>query len=275
MQDVRNRTLRDGGGIVSCVDPVGDFGPVIISLSVTIDCTGTGATLGAFGGDNGITINTAGIFVVLRGLTINSSDGFFGISGVSVSDGAIVQIEQCRFAAFNANAAIAVNFVPSSGSGQLIINDSTIFHSGTGSKGGGIVIKPQGTASARVILNRVVVTGGVFGIAVDGSASTAGINMTIADSVAGGNSQDGIVATTTAGHSPIGVMVKNTKSSNNGSFGIRSIGPNVTVRVSNSTVIGNGTGLASASGGALLTFGNNEVRANGSDGAFSGPVALQ
>jgi hypothetical protein len=29
------------------------------------------------------------------------------------------------------------------------------------------------------------------------------------------------------------------------------------------------------SNGALLTFGTNKVRANGVDGAFSGPVALQ
>jgi hypothetical protein len=69
-------------------------------------------------------------------------------------------------------------------------------------------------------------------------------------------------------------MVKNTKSVNN-SIGIRSIGPNVTVRVDGSSVIGNGTGLSFSSGGALLTFGNNEVQANGTNGAFSGPVALQ
>jgi hypothetical protein len=48
----------------------------------------------------------------------------------------------------------------------------------------------------------------------------------------------------------------------------------VTVRVDGSSVIGNSTGL-SFSGGALLTFGNNAVRANDIDGAFSGPVALQ
>jgi hypothetical protein len=61
----------------------------------------------------------------------------------------------------------------------------------------------------------------------------------------------------------------------NNSIGIRSIGPNVTVRVNGSTVTGNGTGLSALSGGALLTYGNNAVNANGSDGAFSGPVGLQ
>ena len=50
------------------------------------------------------------------------------------------------------------------------------------------------------------------------------------------------MATTSGGGAQIGVMVKNTKSTNNG-FGIRSLGPNVTVRVDGSSVIGNGTGL--------------------------------
>jgi hypothetical protein len=49
----------------------------------------------------------------------------------------------------------------------------------------------------------------------------------------------------------------------------------VTVRVDGSGIIGNGTGLSVSGGGALLTFGNNAVRANGTDGAFSGPVGLQ
>jgi hypothetical protein len=61
----------------------------------------------------------------------------------------------------------------------------------------------------------------------------------------------------------------------NNAIGIRSIGPNVTVRVDGSSVMGNSTGLSFSSGSALLTYGNNAVNSNGSDGAFSGPVALQ
>jgi hypothetical protein len=98
--------------------------------------------------------------------------------------------------------------------------------------------------------------------------------MTVADSMIGGNANDGIIATTPSGGAPIGIMVKNTKSVNN-AFGIRSLGPNVTVRASNLTITGNGTGLSFGGGGSLLTFGNNEVRANGTDGAFSGTVGLQ
>jgi hypothetical protein len=128
--------------------------------------------------------------------------------------------------------------------------------------------------SSFVNLERVTVNGNAFGIAADGTGSTAGINMTIADSMVGGNSQDGIIAVTPSGGAPIGVMVTNTKSVNN-TFGIRSIGPNVTVRVKNSDIMGNTTGLSFSGGGAILTYGNNAVNTNGADGAFSGPVALQ
>jgi hypothetical protein len=114
--------------------------------------------------------------------------------------------------------------------------------SGTGD---GIVISPVSGGSARVNLERATINGNAFGIAADGTGSTGGINMTIADSMIGGNVQDGIIATTPSGGAPIGIMVKNSKTVNN-AFGIRSLGPNVTVRASNSTITGNGPALASA-----------------------------
>jgi len=92
--------------------------------------------------------------------------------------------------------------------------------------------------------------------------------------VSSANLNDGIIATTPAGGAPIGVMVTNTKSLNNG-FGIRSLGPNVTVRVKNSDVIGNVTGLGFSGGGALQSYGNNSVDANATNGAFSGPIPLK
>jgi hypothetical protein len=123
-------------------------------------------------------------------------------------------------------------------------------------------------------LDRVNVSANTFGVAADGSESTGGINMTVKDSVMASNINDGVIATTSAGGAPIGVMVSNSAVTNNG-FGIRSLGLNVTVRVENTKVIGNGTGLSFSGSGLLLTAGNNMVQANGSNGAFSGPVPLQ
>src|SRR5260370_32595013 len=161
---------------------------------------------------------------------------------------------RCASTSENWPAEAGISFQPNSAS-KLSVTDTVISNFGSGT-GGGIVINPQSGGTAQVNLERVTVNGNAFGIAADGSNSTGGINMTIADSMIGGNSQDGIIATTPGGGAPIGVMVTNSKSVNN-AIGIPSIGPNVTVRVENSKVIGNGTGVTPLHRRALLTFGNN------------------
>jgi hypothetical protein len=167
-----------------------------------------------------------------------------------------------------------ISFTPN-GAAKLIVNDSMIAGNGNGdAAGAGILVKPQPGGSAQVAIERVNVSGNLFGIAFDGSGSTGGINATIADSVLASNKQDGVVATTSSGHAPIGVMVRATRSANN-AYGIRSIGPTVTMRVEGSTVTGNGTGLAASGGGALLSLGGNAVQANGAKGAFTGSLALE
>jgi hypothetical protein len=205
--------------------------------------------------------------VTLEGLQID------GAGGIRFDSGGQLHIVRCVITNGNASSVNAgVKFQPSSAS-KLSVTDTVISNMGSGA-GGGIIINPASGGSARVNLERVTVNGNAFGIAADGSNSTAGINMTIADSMVGGSSQDGILAVTPGGGAPIGVYVKNTKSVNN-TFGIRSIGPNVTVRVDGSSVMGNSTGLSFSGGGAILTYGNNAVNTNGIDGSFSGPVALQ
>ncbi|MPZ55754.1 MAG: hypothetical protein GEU91_04495 [Rhizobiales bacterium] len=54
--------------------------------------------------------------------------------------------------------------------------------------------------------------------------------------------------------------------------GIRSQGSGATVRINNSTITHNGTGLSSVNGGKLISFGNNAIRDNDTNGA---PTATQ
>ncbi len=204
--------------------------------------------------------------VTLEGLHFNGGKGVF------FNSGAHLHIVRCVFTNGNSAGSDGIRF-QSERPGKLSVTDTVISNMGSGT-GGGIVINPRSGGTARVNLERVTINGNAFGIAVDGSSSTGGINMTIADSMIGGNAQDGIIATTPAGGAPIGVYLKNTKSVNN-AFGVRSIGAGVTVRVDSSSIIGNVTGLSFSGGGALLSFGNNSVEANGVNGSFSGPVALK
>jgi hypothetical protein len=257
----------NAGGVISVLDP-GEYGVVVITKSVTIRAEGVE------GGET--STPSAGIWidvqagtsdvVTLEGLHI---DGF---GAIRFSSGGHLHVVRCVITNGSVPSDAGIRFNPISAS-KLSVTETVISNMGSGT-GGGIVINPQSGGSAEVDLERVTVNGNAFGIAADGTGSTAGINMTIADSMTAGNSQDGIIAVTPSGGAPIGVMVKNSKTVNN-SIGIRSIGPNVTVRVDGSSVTGNGTGLSFSAGGALLSYGNNNVDANGANGAFSGPVALQ
>jgi hypothetical protein len=262
------QNLTNAGGVISVLDP-GDYtNGVYITKSLTIRAEGVdgGATFLPASGFLIIVVAGASDVVTLEGLHFN------GAGSIAFNSGGHLHVVRCVLTNSNVSGQAGIKFQPNSAS-KLSVTDTVISNMGSGT-GGGIVINPQSGGSARVNLERVTINGNAFGIAADGTGSTAGINMTIADSMIGGNSQDGIIAVTPSGGAPIGVMVTNTKSVNN-AFGIRSIGPNVTVRAESSKIIGNSTGLSFSGGGALLTAGNNMVRTNGSDGAFSGPVALQ
>jgi hypothetical protein len=251
------------GGTLTCVGPTGLWTPSI-TKSIMIDCEGTNSTTNSFSVAIGATDT-----VTVRGLMIETAQGAAGGTRISFTGSVTLILEKLHLR----NGPVGISFTPN-GAGKLIVRDSIISSTGNGAQGGGIVVAPQPGGSAQVTLERVTVASNAFGIAFDGSNSTGGINATITDSVIASNTQDGIVATTTAGHAPIGVLVTNTKAVNN-TRGVRAIGPNVTVRLDNSRVAGNGVGIGTLSGGHVLTLGNNVVRANGSDGAFSGALALQ
>ena len=259
------------GGEISVLDP-GGFGAVTITKSITINGGGIeGSVLNS--SVNGFIINGAGVDVVLRNLDVDGSGATGGTNGIRFIQGDSLLVENTTIRDNTGGASPAgILFAPTTFA-QLLLRNVAVSGNGSAASGGGIVIRPAAGGAATASLERVHVSRNTFGIAVDGSSSTAGINVTIADSVSSTNTQDAIIAVTTAGAAPVGVMVKNTRALNS-NFGIRSVGPNVTVRVDGATVTGNSTGL-SASGGALLSFGNNNVEANGANGAFSGSVALK
>jgi hypothetical protein len=259
------QAATNAGGVISILDPA-DYLGVNITKSLTIRAEGFDGGMSAAATGPWINIQAGATDVVtLEGLHLNGN-------GIRFTSGGHLHVVRCVITNGNGSGDAGIGFTPS-GTSRLSVTDTVISNMGSGT-GGGIVINPQSGGTAQVALERVTVNGNAFGIAADGSNSTGGINMTIADSMINGNAQDGIIAVTPSGGAPIGIFVKNTKSVNN-AFGVRSLGPNVTVRVDGSSAIGNNTGLSFSGGGVLLTAGNNMVRSNGSDGAFSGPVALQ
>lgn len=268
-------------GEINCIDP-GGYGTVSITKSITIDCEGTlGSVLASsttgFVINIPVSANDPHRSVRLRNITVNGTGPSgtvgtrTGIDGVRIDNATTVFLENVRIANFTQNGVLDRRTT----GGKLFITDSIIRENGAGTTGGGVIMRPSsGAAGMNAAITRTRVEGNVFGIVVDLSSSTGGVNMTVADSMSAGNSQDGIVAVSRAGAEGIGVMVKNTQSVNN-AIGVRAFSTNATIRLDGVTTTGNGIGITASSGGAVLSFGNNSNQANGSNGAPTGSVAFQ
>jgi hypothetical protein len=265
----------DAGGEVNCVD-AGDYGAVTITKSITIDCAGTVGAIGA-AATTGVTINTAAVVVRLRNLTINGM--VTGTVGVRFSNGTALFVENCVIANFNSGAAgegIGIRFAPPAGvTGELYVTDSFISSNGRPADGGGIVIQPGGTGSARVAIERTRIQNNTYGFFANGTGSTGVIAAQIRDSVASDNAQNGISAFTSAGASTTSITFERSSSLLNGASGILSQGSAAFVLLADSTVMSNVTGLSSVSGGSIFTYQDNQLTGNVTDGAPTAALTVK
>ena len=106
-------------------------------------------------------------------------------------------------------------------------------------------------------------TGGGVGVRSDGSFANP-LRVSITDSLASGNLYNGFFATTTQGK--VTMMVDHSTASNNGASGARADGALAKLVLSNSVVSGNLVGVSTASGGTLLSYQDNRIDLNGTDG---------
>src|SRR5262249_54999696 len=151
--------------------------------------------------------------------------------------------------------ATGILFGPS-GTSELYVSESYVTDNGTGSTGGGIVIRPSGAGNAKAVLSQVHVENNSNGIWADETVGTGLINLSITDSVSAGNSFSGIIALTSAAHGTANIMVNRATSSNNNT-GVQSNGPASTVRIGSSVVSGNNNGVVTTGGGVMQSYQNN------------------
>jgi hypothetical protein len=245
------------GGEINCMDP-GGFGAVTITKSITIDCD---ATLGSIlaGGSNGINVNGAGVAVVIRNLSINGAGG--GLIGINFVNGLSLEIDNVTISRFTGGAATGIKFSPSTGSSTLFVNNSTITTNGIAPQvGGGIVVQTAG-GTAAVVINKTRIENNSLGVS---AVSTSGaITMTVRDSIVASSQSFGILAT--AGGT-LNLMVEHSTVSNNLNTGVLSTGASSTVRIANSVITGNATGVGTSGSGVLRSFKNNAIKGNGADG---------
>jgi hypothetical protein len=204
---------------------------------------------------NGITIN-AGTedVVILRGLTIVGQGPSYGIYFYS---GKALYVENCSIKGFD---YAGIDF---RGPGYLLVKDTLLKESQYGI----YISAASGTANA--VLDRVHLERNDFGLEVASNGK-----VTVRDSIAANNSDTGFYVNP-AIPGPGELNIESSVATGN-SCGIRSRGfsNEATIRVSNSTVTDNATGLESISYGSftgnLLSRGNNTVEGNTSNGSFTG-----
>lgn len=254
------------GGMINCIDP-GGFGAVTITKSITISCKHVeGSALAS--STTGVTINGAGIDVVLRGLDIDGSPTTSpGLNGIRFLQGASLIVDDCVIRDFSAAAP--------NGNGILVNNtslvvevhilNSSITGNGAGTTGAGLNIAPTGSGGARVTITNSVLSNNSVGLRLDSAGTSGTINATITDTTAAGSSSHGVFVN--AG-GPIRAMLNRVTSVNNLGDGLRAAGANAIARIGSSVVTGNnGTGLLALSGGQVQSYGNNQVNSNMTDGA--------
>jgi hypothetical protein len=271
------------GGEINVLDP-GGFGAVTITKAITIANDGVGTAGILVSGTNGVVV-AAGVndVVALRGLDFDGLGGgpsAFGLAGIQFNSGAALLIDNCKIYGFQApgGAGSGINFQPTTAA-KLWVTDTVISNNGStgGALGGsgGILVQPQSGGSATAHLERVQILNSFNdALRADGSIGGAGAtNVELNQVVADGGGGNALVAAAAAAPK-VTMMIDNTTASNNVGYGVRAVGASATIRLTRSTVTGNGTGIGVSGGGALISYSNNNVSGNvgGNDGSPSGTV---
>jgi hypothetical protein len=237
------------GGEIDVLDP-GGFGAVTITKSITIDGGSAGGILSSL--TNGVIVNGAGIVVTLRNLAINGAGT--GLNGINALNFATLHLDNVVIGGVT-GSAVHVN---SSAPGQVVIRDSRF------SRPCAIGYRATTTAGTiAALLSNVTIEGCTTGIDALARTSTVVRNSAVSHAVMGIAASAG--ATVAFDQSAV-------TASNNG---VVSHGGATIVRLSRATVTDNVVGLSSVSGGTLLSFGNNVVHGNGTNGAPTSTLGEQ
>jgi hypothetical protein len=243
---------------INCLSS-GTYGPIVITTSLTIDC-GTGNVGNIVSGT--ITINaSSAVTVVLRHLSLNGLGSAGNGILAFISSGSLT-VEDCTVQNYT---GAGIGFEPSSGRGLLQVSNSQVINNGFG-----ISVLPENGQIASVTLNRVEVSGnGNTGLSL-AAVGTGVVAGTMRDSLVASNATDGVLTSATQ----VFFTVEESSIIANLSNGIHAFSAGSNLNVTASTISGNGTGIK-ATQGSIVSFGNNTLNGNGSDGAFTSTTSLK
>lgn len=260
-------SVAGANGVVTCLDRgnYGTFnGTVSITTSLSILC---GNRLGWAGATQFDINTTATDTVVLEGIVVDLQQQ--AGTPVSTSGAGALHVRNSSLRKSGSQVA-GLDFGPT-GAGALFVSDSEFDNNGLG-----IRIRPINSGFANVHLNNVKLENNSIGLSANGALSSTGINVNIVGGTATSNTSHGIEATsTTSSSAPVSVSVSGMQISGNLGAGVqaRSLA-RATIKIGNSQITANATGV-SAAGGQILSLGDNLVHSNGVNGAFTGAIPLQ
>ena len=246
-------------GEIDVLDPAG-YGAVVISKAISIQGHGF-AGLAVTSGD-GITINANASDVVnLRGLLLDGVGA--GAAGITFNTGAFLDIQDCLIRNFT---NIGINFIPSGASKLSVSSTLASFNVPYG-----ILVHPSGSGTAIAVFDHVAVNNNTtYGIYVRSGTGEAHASLT--DSVVAHNGTIGIAVSSTGGAT--NVMIRGTTISNNNT-GLSVAFATSTARISRSTITQSAFGWTTLSGGTILSYGDNNVDGNTTDGTPTSTIALK
>jgi hypothetical protein len=229
-----------------------NYGAVTINKAVSITSEGAvGGVLATSG--VGITISAGPNDVVnLRGLDIDGGNS--GTTGIQFASGRSLTVQKTTVRNFTNSG---ISFTPN-GASTLYGYDIHVTGNGTN----GILVSAGGSAAVNGVLSRVMASRNGVGIFANGAT----VNVTMTDTVAGNNNY-GVGSTSSV------VMVRNSTISNN-AIGLAA-DQTAVMRVGQSTITANGTGSTATNGGQVISYGNNNISGNTSNGTLTSTVALQ
>ena len=241
-------------GEIDALDP-GGFGAVTITKSITLDGTGTMASILA-SLVNGITIN-AGVndVVTIRGISINGNCN--GINGINILSAKTVNVEDCVIFRFNTGNGITAN--DSNGLNlnvrDTVIRDNTLDGINTTSSAGFMNVR----------LDRVRLSANA-----DGLHARSGTKASARECVFSNNTTNGIFIDAAQAQFAF-VSAWECMISNNGANGVRAgnagnLGGSGAELSQNQINRNTANGVLVSTGGAVNTFTNNGIFGNGTDG---------
>jgi hypothetical protein len=270
----------DARGEINCVD-AGSYDSVTITKAISIVCDGTLATIVASGA--GVTINAgASDIVSLKGLNIEGRSA--QPQGIRFESGAALHVDKVQIRGFRGPTFGAGIFFFPDAYAELYVTDSYIIDNGLPGNNpfGGILIQPGSSGSVNAFISRVRLENNNLGIFVQGSVSTGvAVNATVTDSAVIGSQGNGVTAITIAGKAAVSIFLDHSVVSGNFGSGVNANGAAASgtgsafVRIGDSTIVLNATGVSTTNAGVVQSMKNNRISGNLTDGtpipAFVGP----